>query len=120
VDIMSHASDLPNVVVTDRRGNDRRGSNERRKRQIPVAVERRSGTDRRNQGERRRQVDPTTCERDYNDDEILFMKAMDQYKRQNRRPFPTWSEVLEVLYSLGYRKVAEPTELPGLPAKQEV
>jgi len=40
--------------------------------------------------------------------------AMDQYKRDNRRPFPTWSEVLEVLYSLGYRKVAEPTALPGL------
>jgi hypothetical protein len=77
-----------------------------------VAVERRSGKDRR-QGERRRQVDPTTCERDYNDDEINFMKAMDQYKRANRRPFPTWSEVLEVLHSLGYRKVAEATALPG-------
>jgi len=41
------------------------------------------------------------------------MKAMDRYKRENRRPFPTWSEVLEVLRSLGYRKVAEPTSLPG-------
>ena len=79
-----------------------------------MAVERRSGKDRRAQeGERRRQVDPTTCERDYNDDEIAFMKAMDQYKRANRRPFPTWSEVLEVLHALGYRKVAEPLPLPG-------
>jgi hypothetical protein len=109
---------IPEVAVTDRRGGsqDRRGSRgggpDRRKRSIPVAVERRSGKDRR-QGERRRQVDPTTCERDYNDDEINFMKAMDQYKRANRRPFPTWSEVLEVLHSLGYRKVAEPTSLPG-------
>src|SRR3954467_7692161 len=108
----SDETPIPEVVVTDRRGGDRRG-NERRKRSIPVAVERRSGKDRRNQVERRRQVDPTTCERDYNDDEILFMKAMDQYKRANRRPFPTWSEVLEVLYSLGYRKVAESTVLPG-------
>jgi hypothetical protein len=115
---MSHEAALPEVAVTDRRGADRRSAGDRRKRQIPVAVERRSGSDRRQQGERRRQVDPTTCERDYNDDEIVFMKAMDQYKRQNRRPFPTWSEVLEVLYSLGYRKVAEPTELPGLPARQ--
>jgi hypothetical protein len=41
------------------------------------------------------------------------MKAMDQYKRDNRRPFPTWSEVLEVLRALGYRRVAEPTALPG-------
>src|SRR5499427_10403612 len=104
---------LPEVVVTDRRSGDRRG-NDRRKRSIPVAVERRSGKDRRQQGERRRQVDPTTCERDYSDDEILFMKAMDQYKRANRRPFPTWSEVLEVLHALGYRKVAEATALPGI------
>src|SRR6516162_11873479 len=104
---------LPEVLVTDRRSGDRRGP-DRRKRSIPVAVERRSGKDRRHQGERRRQVDPTTCERDYNEDEIIFMKAMDQYKRANRRPFPTWSEVLEVLRSLGYRKVEEATALPGL------
>src|SRR5262245_46950592 len=102
-------------VVTERRAaNDRRAHGERRKRNIPVAVERRSGKDRRQQGERRRQIDPTTCERDYNDEEIVFMKAMDQYKRDNRRPFPTWSEVLEVLHALGYRKVAEPSAMPGL------
>lgn len=94
--------------------DNQRRPNERRKRNIPVAVDRRApGTERR-KSERRRQVDPTTCERDYNDDEIEFMKAMDQYKRDNRRPFPTWSEVLEVLRALGYRKVAEPTALPGL------
>jgi hypothetical protein len=105
------------LAITDRRSNDRRAG-DRRKRSIPVAVERRSGKDRRQQGERRRQVDPTTCERDYNDEEIAFMKAMDQYKRDNRRPFPTWSEVLEVLRALGYRKVAEPTALPGLQPQQ--
>ncbi|MCS7046193.1 MAG: hypothetical protein NZO58_07545 [Gemmataceae bacterium] len=96
------------LCITDRRGADRR------KRSIPVAVERRSGKDRRQAGERRRQIDPTTCERDYSDDEIEFMKAMDQYKRDNRRPFPTWSEVLEVLRALGYRKTAPQTPLPGL------
>src|SRR5262245_52290768 len=106
-------------VVTDRRGGDRRGQADRRKRSIPVAVERRSGTDRRQMGERRRQVDPTTCERDYNDEEIVFMKAMDAYKRANRRPFPTWSEVLEVLYALGYRKVEKATALPGNPVLPE-
>jgi hypothetical protein len=103
---------LPEVLITDRRGGDRR-ADDRRKRSIPVAVERRGGKDRRQQGERRRQIDPTTCERDYSDEEILFMKAMDQYKRDNRRPFPTWSEVLEVLRALGYRKVAEATDMPG-------
>ena len=101
-------------VVTDRRNGDRRQHNDRRKRSIPVAVERRAGKDRREKGERRRQVDPTTCEKDYSDEEIIFMKAMDQYKRANRRPFPTWSEVLEVLRALGYRKTEEATALPGL------
>ncbi|HSQ56662.1 MAG TPA: hypothetical protein VLM40_13045 [Gemmata sp.] len=90
--------------------------NDRRKRNIPVATDRRraqNAAEKRKASERRRLIDPTTCERDYNDDETEFMKAMDRYKRENRRPFPTWSEVLEVLYSLGYRRVAQPTELPG-------
>jgi hypothetical protein len=89
--------------------------NDRRKRNIPVATDRRAANaaEKRRTSERRRLIDPTTCERDYSDDETDFMKAMDRYKRENRRPFPTWSEVLEVLRSLGYRKVAEPTDLPG-------
>jgi hypothetical protein len=90
--------------------------NDRRKRNIPVATDRRraaNAAEKRRTSERRRLIDPTTCERDYSDEETDFMKAMDRYKRENRRPFPTWSEVLEVLRSLGYRKVAEPTDLPG-------
>ncbi|MBA4063665.1 MAG: hypothetical protein C0501_08125 [Isosphaera sp.] len=89
---------------------------DRRKRNIPVALDRRRAENaaaKRKTSERRRLIDPTTCERDYNDTETEFMKAMDRYKRENRRPFPTWSEVLEVLHSLGYRRVAEATELPG-------
>lgn len=54
--------------------------------------------------QRRRQIDPTTCERDYSDDEIEFMNALDTYKRNSGRMFPTCSEILEVLLSLGYRK----------------
>jgi hypothetical protein len=88
--------------------------NDRRKRNIPVAKDRRAANAaaKRAASERRRLIDPTTCERDYNDEETDFMKAMDRYKRENRRPFPTWSEVLEVMRSLGYRRVAEPTALP--------
>jgi hypothetical protein len=50
-------------------------------------------------------VDPTTCERDYNQAELEFMSAMQEYKRRSGRMFPTWSEVLEVLKSLGYEKM---------------
>jgi hypothetical protein len=91
-------------------------SGDRRKRNIPVAVDRRrqNAAEKRRTSERRRLIDPTTCERDYSEDETAFMKAMERYKRENRRPFPTWSEVLEVMISLGYRKVAPEGELPGV------
>lgn len=51
---------------------------------------------------RRRHIDPTTCERDYQPEELEFMQAVEQYKRRNSRPFPTCSELLEVVRSLGY------------------
>ena len=82
----------------------------RRKSNTPVPVERRK---------RRRQIDPTTCERDYNNSEIEFMQAMDDYKQQSGRMFPTCSEILEVLINMGYRKVADAQALydPNAEAK---
>lgn len=53
---------------------------------------------------RRRKIDPTTCDRDYGSDELEFMRALEQYKRSSGRTFPTCSEVLEVLKSLGYTR----------------
>src|SRR5258708_32233496 len=71
-----------------------------RKRNTSVVVERRrSGS--------RRQSEGPIGERYSTADEIAFMKAMDRYKRDNHRPFPTWSEVLAVLRSLGYRRGAQ-------------
>jgi hypothetical protein len=111
----------PSADVTDNRPAEAPAEpaapgSERRKRNIPVAVDRRrqNAAEKRRTSERRRLIDPTTCERDYTDEETSFMKAMERYKRENRRPFPTWSEVLEVLRSLGYRKVADETDLPGI------
>lgn len=62
--------------------------------------------ERRQKVNRRRQIDPTTCERDYNEQEIEFMNALDDYKRKSGRMFPTCSEVLEVIVSLGYVKLS--------------
>ena len=45
------------------------------------------------------------------DEQYEFLMAIDEYKRTNTRPFPTWTEVLEVVKALGYRKVAEPQPL---------
>lgn len=49
-----------------------------------------------------------------------LLKAMDRYKRENKRPFPTYSEVLQVVVSLGYRKCADATALPGVDAGRAV
>lgn len=62
--------------------------------------------ERRKKVNRRRQIDPTTCERDYTEDEIQFMNALDEYKRASGRMFPTCSEVLEVVRSLGYVRLS--------------
>ncbi len=37
-------------------------------------------------------------------DELEFLKAIDQYKREKCRPHPTYTEILDVLRSLGWRK----------------
>ena len=52
---------------------------------------------------------------DYTAEEFEFLQAMDRYKRENRRPYPTWREVLEVVHALGYRKIAatEVSQNPG-------
>ena len=74
-------------------------------------VERRQG-ERREKVARRRQIDPTTCERDYSDDEIEFMHALDAYKRFSGRMFPTCSEILEVIRALGYVRVKGDLAIP--------
>lgn len=35
-----------------------------------------------------------------------FITAIDEYKRIHQRPFPSWSEVLEILKELGYSRSA--------------
>jgi hypothetical protein len=92
-----------NVVTLDRRDRS-----ERRTKNIAaaVAVVEPRKLERRAKVNRRRQIDPTTCERDYTDDEVEFMNAMNAYKRTSGRMFPTCSEVLEVLRGLGYCKLS--------------
>ena len=59
--------------------------------------------------ERRRRIDPTTFEKQYTDDELEFMTAMQRYKVQSGKTFPSYGEVLRVARDLGYDK----DELPG-------
>ena len=36
--------------------------------------------------------------------------TIDEYKSINERPFPSWSEIFEIVQYLGYRKVAPRAE----------
>ncbi len=85
----------------ERRFEERRG-----------VVDRRLGLDRRRGPGRRRTDDRRSAEEgQMSDEQFEFLMAIDQYKKANARPFPTWTEVLEVIKALGYRKVAEPSNL---------
>jgi len=96
---------------------DRRREENRREEDSLEAVS--PTPERRQKVQRRRQIDPTTCERDYSNDEVEFMNAMDEYKRTSGRMFPTCSEVLEVVRELGYVRLS-PTELAlNCPADKE-
>ncbi|MBI3821018.1 MAG: hypothetical protein HY286_20200 [Planctomycetes bacterium] len=41
-------------------------------------------------------------------DVLDFLKALDDYRNRYNKKFPSWSEVLGIVHSLGYRKVAKP------------
>jgi hypothetical protein len=92
----------PLYAGPDRRGKDRRHS----------GVDRRSGLDRRRGPGRRRSDDRRSAEEgEMTEEQFEFVLAIDEYKQVNNRPFPTWTEVLDVIKALGYRKVAERTNI---------
>lgn len=89
-------------VQTDRRSESR----ERR-----AAPDRRKGMDRRRgPGRRRGEVRRAAEEGEITGELLEFIMALDEYKRINERPFPSWSEVFEIIQYLGYRKVADPAK----------
>jgi len=85
---------------------------ERRRRGRRDVVDRRTGLDRRRGPGRRRSDDRRAAEEgEMTDEQFAFLMAINEYKRVNKRPFPTWTEVLDVMKALGYRKVAEPSDI---------
>lgn len=80
-------------------------------------VDQRSGLERRRGPGRRRSDSRRNAEEgELSDEQFEFVLAMDEYKRVNKRPFPGWTEVLEVVVYLGYRKVAGKGEHVDRPA----
>ena len=99
-----------NNPMTDFTGKDDRRTGEstgRRKQR----VDRRAGLDRRRgPGRRRGEVRRAAEEGELTDDLLEFVMVVDDYKRINDRPYPTISEIFELVHYLGYRKVAERSE----------
>jgi hypothetical protein len=85
---------------------------ERRQTDRRDVVDRRIGLDRRRGPGRRRSEDRRAAEEgEMTEEQFEFLMAMNEYKRINKRPFPTWTEVLDVMKALGYRKVAGPQDI---------
>lgn len=76
------------------KGPDRRGTDRR------TGLERRRGPGRRRSDDRR-----SAEEGEMTGEQFEFIMAIETYKKVNKRMFPTWTEVLEVVRQLGYRKV---------------
>ncbi|MFH0982078.1 MAG: hypothetical protein V2A79_11110 [Planctomycetota bacterium] len=90
------------MMAEERQGEERRRTGERRQ-----AVDRRSALDRRRgPGRRRSEIRKAAEEGEISGELLEFVMTIDEYKRVNERPFPSWTEVFEIIHYLGYRKVA--------------
>jgi len=77
----------------------------------PLAPEPVTGLERRRgPGRRRSDFLRSAEEGQLNREQFLFLMAIEEFKRANARIFPAWTDVLEVLRLLGYRKTM-PSEL---------
>ncbi|HEX3356781.1 MAG TPA: hypothetical protein VHS31_07415 [Tepidisphaeraceae bacterium] len=104
--------DRRNTVVDRRVGTDRRQRTsaesgytgpERRsgvERRADTGLERRRGPGRRRSDDRK-----AAEEGEMTAEQFEFCMAIQMYKKVNKRLYPTWTEVLEVVNQLGYRKV---------------
>lgn len=88
---------------------DRRVSEDRRK-----TLDRRRGPGRRRTDYRR-----AAEEGHMNEEQLAFLVAVEEYKRLNHRPFPSLTEILDLVLYLGYRKVAPIGEFSLTKARQE-
>ncbi|MCC6421853.1 MAG: hypothetical protein IT447_00060 [Phycisphaerales bacterium] len=74
-------------------------------------IDRRTGLERgRGPGHRLPEERRSAEEGEMNIAQFEFIMAIEAYKKANKRMYPTWTEILEVIHQLGYRKV-EPRQV---------
>lgn len=78
---------------------DRRLGFDRRKVEGATQLERRRGP-----GRRRTDFMREAEEGEMNREQFLFLLAIDAFRQVNGKTFPAWTDVLEVIRKLGYRK----------------
>ena len=78
-------------------GPERRSGVDRR---MATGLERRRGPGRRRSDDRK-----AAEEGEMTAEQFEFCMAIQTYKKVNKKMYPTWTEVLEVIRQLGYRKV---------------
>jgi len=94
----------------DRRASDeRRSGSERRTENLGHTPERRSGRERRQRGadNERRKVERRINEYRLRPEVLEFINAVNEFKSVHQKPFPTWSEIFDILKGLGYRRAKE-------------
>ena len=95
-------AEIAGYAGPDRRSDDRRDD---------TGLERRRGPGRRRPDDRR-----VAEEGEMNSEQFEFVMAIETYKKVNHRLYPTWTEILEVVQQLGYRKIAHrDIELDNVP-----
>ncbi len=105
----SSAADRPewaeHSVVDRRSGIDRRDMQALRDSLAQTGASAGTGLERRRgPGRRRSDFAKSAEEGEMTREQFLFIQAIEAFKRVNERTYPTWSDVLEVVRLLGYRK----------------
>lgn len=109
-DAFRQGPDRRATVIDRRTGADRRqaaaeqsgyaGPERRTAERRETGLERRRGPGRRLSDDRK-----AAEEGEMTSEQFEFCMAIETYKKVNKRMYPTWTEVLEVIRQLGYQKV---------------
>ena len=88
--------------VVDRRGQPQRRGEDKGS---PTGFDRRRGA-----GRRLSDFSKAAEEGELNKEQFLFVMAIEEFKKANGKMYPSWTDVLEVIRLLGYRKTM-PSEI---------